>query len=315
MGDELRLNRPANPVVAILGPTAIGKSRLAMQIAERLPVEIISVDSRQIYRHLSIGTAKPTPDEQRRVPHHLIDILEPDESYSVARFVEDADSALHDIAQRGRIALLVGGTGYYATALLQGRRFPHVPWNEARRARLEAEVQSSPEAALERIRGLDPETAARIDAANCRRLVRALEILEHTGRPIDSVAGSAVPALVLSLELDRGRLYARADQRCEQQFSEGLVEETRSVLQMGFLPTLPVLRGLAYGQAIAHLEGSLTRVEAIHRYQLATHHLIRRQETWFRHQLKPFRLDAGSPSLLNNTLRLIDEHLKGPGGP
>lgn len=303
-------SEPLPPIVAILGPTAVGKSGLATTLAARLDAEIISADSRQVYRYLDIGTCKPSLLDRQTIPHHLLDMVDPDQSYTVADFVDDATSALRSIAERGKIALVVGGTGHYARALLDGTSIPRVEPDETRRRRLEAEVEKEGGlAAIGRIATVDPNTADRLHPSNIRRVVRALEIIEESGEPVPAQRHRPLPALVIGLTMDRQKLYARADARAERQVQDGLVAETERVLSMGFSPELPVLQGLGYKQMIDHLRGLLSLPEALSKYRYATHRLIRRQMTWFRAEPRITWLDAQSADLQSQAMSEIERHL------
>jgi tRNA dimethylallyltransferase len=282
-----------SPIIALVGPTAVGKSALAFALAKEFDAEIVSADSRQVYRYLDIGTAKPSWEERQMVPHHVIDIVDPDDTYSVARFQQDAQRALEDIAARGKVIFVVGGTGYYLRALLDRITIPAVPPDPKLRARLEAELRAKGiDALLARLEALDPQTASRIDRANPRRIIRALEVIESAGAPIPPLRQDPLPALWLGLTMDRARLYEIANRRVEAQVAAGLIEETRRVLAMGYSLDLPALNSLAYREMGQYLRGKLTREEAIEAYKHSTHHLIRRQLTWFRADERIIWLDA-----------------------
>jgi len=283
-----------------------------MKLARIFAAEIISADSRQVYRYLDIGTDKPTRDERRAVDHYLVDMLLPSDPYSVVDFTREARNALRSIAFRGKVALLVGGTGHYARSLLEGREFPTVEPDEALRASAVAYIADKGiEAGLAEIAHVDPATAARLDRVNPRRVARALEIVRATGNPIGPVHASPIPALVLGLSRDRRQLYDAVDERVDRQIAAGLVEETRRVLDLGFSPSLPVLSGLAYGQMVDHLAGKLTLPQAIEAQKFATHALIRRQLTWFRKEPRIQWLDAADPSLITTASELIAGYLEG----
>jgi tRNA dimethylallyltransferase len=278
-------------LVAIVGPTAVGKSALALALAERLrriagrPVEIVSADSRQVYRGLDVGTAKPTPEEQRRVIHHLLDVVDPEEDFSLAEFQDRAYLAIDNVLRRGGIPLLVGGTGLYVRAVVEGLSLPRVPPDYAFRAELEGFARARGPAALhQRLAHADPLAADRIDARNVRRVIRALEVIEKTGEPF-SVGTTPRPrydVLLLGLALDRGTLYHRIDARIDQQIADGLIEETRRILDRGCPPTRPALRGLVYREMVAYLAGELELPAAIQRCKFETHRFARQQQAWFR---------------------------------
>jgi tRNA dimethylallyltransferase len=274
------------PLIIVLGPTAVGKTALALELAEALNTDIISADSRQIYRKMDIGTAKPTPAQQARVFHHLIDLVDPDETLSLAQYLWAAQAAIQRQHESERPALLVGGTGQYITAVEDGWNVPQVPPNAALRAELEAYAQQAGASALHaRLAALDPAYAARTHPNNIRRVVRALEVCLTTGSTMTALQQKRpVPYAVLrlGLTLKRDQLYARADERVHQMIAAGLVEEVRSLLAHGYDPSLPSLSSIGYQEIIAHLRGDMTLEEAITRIQFNTHDFIRRQEVWFR---------------------------------
>lgn len=274
------------PLLVILGPTSVGKTSLALELADHLPVEVVSADSRQIYRHMDIGTAKPTAAERARVPHHALDLVEPDENLSLAQVKRVMEAAIDDIHQRGKLPLLVGGTGQYISAVIDGWGIPEVPPDEALRAELEAFAAQHGAAALhDRLRELDATAADNIAYQNVRRVVRALEVCIVSGQPISALQAKTPPpykTVVWGLTLERDALYAQADQRVWQMIEAGFVEEVRRLLAMGYPRTLPSMSGLGYRELAAHLEDGLALDKAVKLTQHATHDFIRRQYTWFR---------------------------------
>lgn len=274
------------PLVILLGPTAVGKTELSLVLCERINGEIIGADSRQVYRHMDIGTAKPTPAEQRRVPHHLIDVRDPDQALSVAEYQVLAYEAVAAIHTRGATPVLVGGTALYIRAVIQGLHIPDVPPNPALRAELETELRRGGAPALfARLQQLDQATAAVIDRNNPRRLLRALEIVITTGQSkVALEAATPPPYRILSIGLTRPRaeLHARADQRVDQMFAAGLLDETRRLLAAGYRPPMPAMSSLGYRELIAHLNGELTLEAAAAKIKFETHRYIRYQTTAFR---------------------------------
>lgn len=274
------------PLIVLLGPTASGKTDLAITIAEAIGGEIIGADSRQIYRYMDIGTAKPTPTQRARVPHHLIDIADPDENPGLATYQRLAYAAIDATHARGRIPLLVGGTGQYITAVVEGWSIPEVPPNEALRAELEAHAAAHGAPALhERLRALDPDAAANIDARNVRRVVRALEVCIETGTPISVLQRKQPPPYRMrqyGLALDRDQLRARADARLDAMLAAGFVDEVRTLLDRGYDRALPSMSGLGYTELAAHLLDGLPLAEAVTAARSNTYDFIRRQMTWFR---------------------------------
>ena len=276
----------AQPLLVITGPTASGKTAAALALAGCAPIEVISADSRQVYRHMDIGTAKPTPEQRQSVPHHVIDVVHPDQSFSAHDFVRAARRAISEIRARDRIPVVVGGTGLYVTALIERWSMGGVPPNPALRAELERLLDAEGSAVLvERLRRADAARLPGLDTKNPRRLVRAIEIAE--GRPGGETASPYPPldATVLGLALPRAELGDRIALRVERMYTEGLVEETRRLLEMGYDPALPALSGVGYREAAAHLDGRLTLDAARQRTVVRTRQFARRQRTWFRHQL------------------------------
>ncbi len=280
------MSKPTRPLIAIVGPTAVGKTDLSIRLAERFGGEIVSADSRLIYVGLDIGTAKPTPQERARVPHHLIDVTTPDRPLSLAEYMRMAYAAIDDILARGRVPFLVGGTGQYVWALLEGWQVPEVPPDEDLRARLEQEArEKGPEFLFRRLVSLDPGAAEIIDPRNVRRIIRALEVIHHTGRPFtEQREKSPPPYQVLFIGLTRPRedLYRRIDQRIERMLAQGLVDEVRGLLAAGYDPNLPALTGIGYRQIVDYLQGRCTLEEAVRAIRKATRRYVRHQYNWFR---------------------------------
>ncbi|MBL8156211.1 MAG: tRNA (adenosine(37)-N6)-dimethylallyltransferase MiaA [Anaerolineae bacterium] len=274
------------PLVVLLGPTAVGKTALAMRIAEACGGELIGADSRQIYRHMDIGTAKPTREQQGRVRHHLIDLIDPDVNLSLAQYQKMAVEVIRQLHGEGRLPLLVGGTGQYITAILEGWTVPEIPPNGALRSELEVFAQERGSMALhERLALVDPVAAARIDHRNVRRVIRALEVCMSAGQPMSQLQQKSPPpyrVLHLGLTLDRAALYERADQRVDEMIHSGLVEEVRGLLKRGYDRKLPSMSGIGYQQICEHLLDGIELEKAIASTKNATHDFIRRQYTWFR---------------------------------
>ena len=295
-------------LVTLVGPTASGKTALVVELASRLgarmpacEVEVVSADSRQIYRLMDIATAKPTAEERASVPHHLLDVVWPDATYTLAEYQRDAQAAIAAIHARGRLPILAGGTGLYVRAVVDGLAIPEVAPQPALRAELEAEVAAHGATALAaRLRHLDPLSASRIDPANTRRLIRAIEVCVVTGAPFSAQQGSRPTpystVLTLGLTMERQALYARADQRIARMISEGLVEETHDLIERGYPPNLPAMSSLGYREMHAYLRGDMTLDQARERFAYATHAYIRRQLTWFRADPRIVWLDAAMPA-------------------
>ncbi len=274
------------PLLAIVGPTAVGKSRLALHLARSLGGEIVNADSRQVYRGMDIGTAKPSAEERSLVPHHLLDIRNPDEEFSLALFLQLAKVAIQDIKTRSRIPLVVGGTGQYIWGLLEGWQVPKVAPNPGLRADLELQVQRrGPWALYQLLQAVDPEAAKKTDAKNPRRIIRALEIHFAGGtKPSKPRAKTprTEPSLVIGLTVDRQELYRRIDDRVDQMMAQGFLEEVKGLLEGGYSPELPSMSGVGYQEIAAHLEGELPLGEAVQRIKYRTHRIARHQYAWFR---------------------------------
>ncbi|MBM4436589.1 MAG: tRNA (adenosine(37)-N6)-dimethylallyltransferase MiaA [Actinobacteria bacterium] len=276
---------PTDTLLVIAGPTASGKTAVTLELAERAPIEVISADSRQVYRGLDVGTAKPTPAERTRVRHHGLDVVDPDETFSAKAFVALAVGAIADIRSRGRIPVVVGGTGFYIKALLARSPLGGVPPDPERRVALEQELAEGGTAALvARLRRLDPDALETIDPRNPRRLMRAIEIAA-AGRTRPPQGPAALPATILGIEAPPHELAERIAARAERMFAEGLLEEAPAMLAAGYPRSLPALSGIGYAEAIAYLDGRLTLAAAIRRTVERTRQFARRQRTWFRHQL------------------------------
>lgn len=274
------------PLVIILGATAIGKTQLAIDIARVLNGEIIGADSRQIYTAMDIGTAKPTNSERCAAPHHLVDFLAPDADFTLAQYQDLAYQAIADVTARGKLPLLVGGTGQYLTAVEEGWSIPRVPPNAQLRAELQARADTMGVDALHAdLVTVDPEAALRIHPNNIRRVIRALEVHHETGTPISILQRKQAPPYrirVIGLQLARDPLYARADARVEQMIAAGFVQEVEQLLGRGYGRDLPSMTALGYREMVQHVLDALPLDEAIQRTKHSTHNFIRRQEAWFR---------------------------------
>jgi tRNA dimethylallyltransferase len=300
-----------------MGPTASGKSALAMEIAARLPVEIVSVDSAQVYRGMDVGTAKPSAAERAAVPHHLVDLIDPTEAYSAARFRADAIAASSEIASRGRIPLLVGGTMLYFRALVQG--LSDLPPADAEvRAEIDAEAARfgwpALHAALTRF---DPETAARLVPTDAQRIQRALEVHRLTGERMSRLVGSArdaalpfAPIQVSLVPSDRAVLHRRIAERFESMLASGLVEELAALRARYRLdPGTPSMRCVGYRQAWEHLEGAYDRGTLRDRGIFATRQLAKRQLTWLRSWPDAIEFDCLDPHLAPKVLAAVEWRL------
>ncbi|MCL4489642.1 MAG: tRNA (adenosine(37)-N6)-dimethylallyltransferase MiaA [Chloroflexi bacterium] len=269
-------------LVGILGPTAVGKTRAAIQLAEELHGEIVSADSRLVYRGMDIGTAKPTLQEQRRVPHHLIDLVEPGESFSLAQYQQQAYATIADIHARGKVPFLVGGSGLYVRAVLDGLAIPRVAPNLERRQELE---QQATAALYTRLRQMDPIAADRIDPRNKRRIIRAIEVSETAGEPISRLQSERAPSyriLRIGLTLPREELYRRINARVDAMMASGLVEEVKGLIDRGYPLDAPAMSGLGYRQIALYVRGEATLDEAVRLLKRDTRRFVHHQYSWFR---------------------------------
>ena len=292
------------PLVVILGPTGVGKTALSLDLCRSCRGEVISADSRQIYRGMDIGTAKATLAEQAAAPHHLLDIRAPDEVLTVAEYQQLAYATIDAVHARGNTPLLVGGTALYIRAVVAGLRIPAAPPDPALRAELEAQLAQEGVAALfAQLQARDPATAAQIDARNPRRVLRALEIFLLTGHSKVALEGSEPPpyrTLLIGLTRPRDALYARIDQRVDAMLAGGLVEETQRLLAQGYDPRLPAMTSLGYRECIDFLAGRCDLAAAAERIKFETHRYVRHQTTWFRKLagIHWFDLEATAPAAI-----------------
>jgi tRNA dimethylallyltransferase len=273
-------------LIAIVGPTGIGKSRLALRLAGLFQGEIISADSRQVYRYLDIGTAKPTPQELSSIPHHLIDIINPDDEFSLATYQELANQAIDNIYQRGRLPFLAGGTGLYVKAVLEGWQIPKVSPDRELRYNIEKRAsERSIDEIYEELVNIDPDAAAKIDRRNVRRVIRALEVHAKAGKAFSQLGDKIAPAFipfVIGLTAERAELYRIVDRRVDEMIERGLVREVEKLLKMGYDLNLPSMSGIGYRQVGQFLKGELTLTEATQKIKTETHRFIRHQYAWFR---------------------------------
>lgn len=302
-------------MVAVVGPTASGKTRLAISLAERFQGEIINADSRQVYRYMDIGTAKPTLEEQSQVRHHLLDLLNPDQDFSLGTFLSLAKSAAEDIRSRNRLPLLVGGTGQYIWAFLEGWNVPEIPPDEDfRRAKEKEAEEIGPVALLSQLEAIDPERASQLDSRNLRRVIRALEIFHLTGQRPSEIGDRTPPSqnsLVIGLTLERPELYARIDQRVDSMMAAGFLEEVSRLSAMGYRSGTGPLGSLGYRELGQHLSGELPLDEAAQRTKFQTHRLARRQYSWFKlTDPRIHWLNASDPVLEAQASLLIEDYLR-----
>ena len=297
-------------LAVLCGPTAVGKTALAVTLATRLGAEIICADSRTVYRGMDVGTAKPTREQRARVPHHLLDVVDPAEPFTVADFQRLAAQAVSEVRSRGRLPLLVGGTGLYIRAVVDDLVIPPVPPDRSLRERLEAEERvHGPGHLHQRLTRLDPAAASRIHPANLRRVIRALEVTLKTGTPISAQQAQGhdpMPAIMVGLFIDRGELYRRIDARVEDQLAAGLIGETRRLLAQGVPPEAPSMQALGYKEVAGWLRGAFDEQEAVRLLKRNTRRYAKRQLTWFRRDPRITWVDATG---LDEATRLARVHV------
>ena len=282
------ISPPLVKLLIICGPTASGKSELALRLAHDLDAEIVNADSMQIYSWLDVGTAKPTPEQQAEIRHHLIDVANPAELFSAADFCAAADAAIRDISSRGKRVVVAGGTGLYLRALVKGLVDSPSGEGELREALQDESGRIGNEAMLEKLRQVDPELAAGLHPNNLVRIIRALEVYQLTGMPLSdyqkkhAFATRRYEALQIGISVDRSVLYERIDDRVERMLASGLLEEVRSLLAAGYGRDIKPLRSIGYKEAVAHLAGEISAEEAVRLIKRNTRHYAKRQLTWFK---------------------------------
>ena len=293
------MNEDRKKLLVIAGPTASGKTAFSLLLAKQMSGEIVSADSMQIYRGMDVGTAKATPAEQAEIQHHMLDLLDPSENYSVSRYVEDASAVCDALLSRGKLPVVTGGTGLYIDALLAGRQFAGVPDTDKdlREQFSQDYDRLGGEAMLQRLAAVDPDRAAKLAPTDRRRLIRALEVYELTGRTIsehDELSRTLPPAyeaLYVVLDYaDRKSLYARIDERVDRMCEEGLFKETQHLLDCGVPDSSTCMQAIGYRQAAMALRGEITREEAVALIKQATRRYAKRQLTWFRRHEDALRL-------------------------
>ena len=301
-------------LICLLGPTAVGKTEIAIQLAQRLNAEIISVDSRQIYRQMDIGTAKPTSQEQQAARHHLIDCVDISQPFSVADYQSLADTTITDIQDRGKWVLLVGGAGLYFRAVVDGL-FEGPGADAALRERLEGEAaQHGVDVLHNRLRTCDPESADRIHPNNVVRVIRALEVYELTGTPMSQLQQQwhpekqRYPFIAFGITMPRALLYRRIEQRVDVMLANGLIAEVESLLAGGYARDSVALQSFGYRELIVYLDGNCTYMEAVSQLKQNTRRFAKRQLTWFRKDTRIEWLDREStPNIVGNILGKVKD--------
>ena len=304
------------PLIVIIGPTAVGKTELSIELAQRLDGEIISADSRLFYRGMDIGTAKPSLEDRARVPHHMIDVAEPDEVWSLARFQRQVQWHIDQIYKRGHLPFLVGGSGQYVRAVVEGWQIPKVRPDPRLRAALDAWGAEIGTAGLhDRLAALDPQAAEKIDPRNVRRTIRALEVALSSGRRFSEQSRSGQPTyntLMLGLSRPRPELYQRIDERIENMIASGLVEEVRELLDRGYSPETPTLSAIGYREILAFLAGEISLEEAVVLMKRAIRVFVRRQANWFKPndpEIQWFEVDPDTIDKMEYTITRFLEQL------
>ena len=274
-------------LIVVLGPTAVGKTALSIALAKRFSTEVISGDSMLIYRNMDIGTAKPSIEEQDGVVHHLVDIIEPTESFDVTTFIEMARAKIREINERGQVPILAGGTGLYIKALLEGYQFNVTPQNEAFRQEMETVArEQGVEELHRRLAEVQPETAARLHPNDIRRVIRALEVATFGGETVSQEKEDETACLydvaVIGLTSERSLLYERINQRVDQMMADGLLDEVKGLLESGVPADAQSMKGIGYKELVANLDGKCTLEEAVDEIKKGTRHFAKRQFTWYR---------------------------------
>ena len=273
-------------LVVIVGPTGVGKSRLAIRLAQIFNGEIISADSRQVYRHMDIGTDKPGDEDLSLIKHHLISIINPDGGFSLSEYNKMAGSAIEGSISRGKLPFLVGGSGQYIWSIIEGWGVPKVPPDNILRHNLEAEAErDGGEGLYKELEGADPVAAESIGRTNIRRIIRAIEVTRGTGQQFSEMKekkGSQYNTVIIGLTADREELYRRIDKRVDRMIEKGLIAEVENLLGMGYRPELPALSGIGYKQIIAYLNGQASKEAAIQQIKYESHRFVRHQYNWFK---------------------------------
>jgi len=308
------------PLLVLIGPTAVGKTELSLSMAEQLNGEIVSADSRYFYRGMDIGTAKPSATEMARVRHHLVDVADPDQNWSLAVFQQAAREAIADIHSRGKLPLLVGGTGQYIRAVTEGWTPPEVAPDARLREVLEKMATERGEDGIywlhARLAILDPDAAAKIDARNLRRTVRALEVVLSTGQLFSAQSGrgeSAYELLTVGLNRPRAELYQRIDERIDLMFQNGFLEEVALLYKKGYGPELPSMSAIGYREAGAVLRGEMSQDEAITQMRRLTRMFVRRQANWFKPDDPQIKWFEAGQATAGEVADWVLAQLAGPG--
>jgi tRNA dimethylallyltransferase len=303
------------PLVVIVGPTASGKTAVSIDLAKRLNGEIVSADSRLLYRGMDIGTAKPTDAEQENVPHHLIDVADPDETWSLALYQRTAYQVIDSIMERSKLPILVGGTGQYVRAIIEGWRIPPQAPDESLRESLSRWAEMiGPEGLHQRLATVDPQAAEMIDYRNMRRTIRALEVILNTGERFSDLRKKQqcrYMPFIFGISRPREVLYQRIDQRIDQMIADGLVEEVQTLLQSGYQADLPTLSAIGYGEIIQYLNNQVSLEEAVTLIRRNTRIFVRRQANWFKPDDPRIHWVEAAEGMVDNMEEMIRRWLNG----
>lgn len=300
-------------LIATVGPTAVGKTNLTVELAQRYGGEVVNADSRQVYRYMDIGTAKPSQEQLAAVRHDLIDIIDPDDAFSLAQYRNMANAVIEDAWDRGKLPLLVGGTGQYVWAVIEGWNVPVVPPDEdLRRSLEERATQLGTEALWQELSAVDAAAAAKIHPQNVRRVVRALEVYQRLGQPI-SACQTRTPldcgVLIIGLACEREELCRRIDRRVDVMIEAGWVDEVRGLLARGHSVDLPSMSSIGYREIYRHLAGDMTLEEAVERIKTENHRLVRRQYAWFKRGDERIRWIDSDSKVAEIATELVEEFI------
>lgn len=303
-------------LVVLIGPTAVGKTKMSIELAKRLDAEIISGDSMQIYKGMDIGTAKITPAEMQGIPHHLIDIKDPEDSFSVAEFQQLVRPLIREITRRGKLPMIVGGTGLYIQSVLYDYQFTDAPSDEGYRQKLRKLVEENGEMALfHMLKAVDEESAARIHPNNVRRVIRALEIYHCTGKTMSEWQKTQTPELlydaaIIGLTMEREQLYRRINERVEQMIANGLLDEVKALYDKG-LSDCQSIQAIGYKELYAYFAGAISLKEAIEQLKQNSRRYAKRQLTWFRNKLPVRWFDMTDSEKFDETREEILQYIEG----
>ncbi|SNR88041.1 tRNA dimethylallyltransferase [Anaerovirgula multivorans] len=305
-------------LLIIAGPTAVGKTDTSIELARRLNGEIISADSMQIYKYMDIGTAKPAPEEMKGVPHHLIDIIDPDQEYSVAVFQKEARKLITEINHKHRLPIVVGGTGLYVNSIIYDMDFTSTVSNWDLRNQLQEEaLEYGNEYIHNKLKAIDPQAAERIHKNNVKRVIRAIEVFNESGDSIgdfhkDVKFNNEYDLVLIGLTRDRQELYERVNQRVDIMMNNGLIEEVKSLIDLGYSEDLVAFKGLGYKEIISHLKGEYSLIEAIEILKRDTRRYAKRQLTWFKRleKMKWYNLSeyTSNEKLIDNIMEYVEGH-------